>query len=349
MSASIMAANGAAPSPASSITRMLASAPRGAVSATSNCGMRAVVEDRFASSMVMVASRPARIFPSWIILGHRNLAATLHDCRASGAVPLKGSAPDASFGFSPIARKCRGNAQEMWGEVIADHPVIIAQNVGAIRSVDSGEGIGGLRDTRGTASAQDDVGTSRACSDVASGTTLAELLEVVDDHHRGSRCRRDRRRQSAIVDPRGGGSSYMSRPGRTWRLTRHETARDRAVLRHRGGGARSPSRRRPRRAAISARRDHRVDSSARSHPAPSTNHARRAADGRASCVRAAGRSGNGEELDPVGRAEGRAGPATAPSPAVPTEFAERTSTYSSRRRRVGWRCPAAQVPCRPAP
>lgn len=53
-------------------------------------------------------------------LAARSLPNGARDIR-SGAVPLKGRAPDASLGFAPIARKCRGNAQEMWGEVIADH------------------------------------------------------------------------------------------------------------------------------------------------------------------------------------------------------------------------------------
>jgi hypothetical protein len=47
-------------------------------------------------------------------------------------------------------------------------PVIIAENVGAIRSVDSGEEWGSCGDAGGVANAPDDVGTSRACSNVAS-------------------------------------------------------------------------------------------------------------------------------------------------------------------------------------
>ena len=46
-------------------------------------------------------------------------------------------------------------------------PVIIAENVGAIRSVDSGDESGVCGDTGGMASAPDDVGMSRACSNVA--------------------------------------------------------------------------------------------------------------------------------------------------------------------------------------
>src|SRR6266568_613860 len=59
-------------------------------------------------------------------------------------------------------------------------PVIIAEKVGAIRSVDSGEESGVCVDTGGMASAPDDVGASRACSNVASGTTPAALLAAID-------------------------------------------------------------------------------------------------------------------------------------------------------------------------
>ena len=59
-------------------------------------------------------------------------------------------------------------------------PVIIAENVGAIRSVDSGEESGACGDPGGMASAPDDVGTSLACSNVASGTTPAALLAAID-------------------------------------------------------------------------------------------------------------------------------------------------------------------------
>ena len=52
-------------------------------------------------------------------------------------------------------------------------PVIIAENVGAIRSADSGEESGACGDAGGVANAPDDVGTSRACSNVASGPTPA--------------------------------------------------------------------------------------------------------------------------------------------------------------------------------
>jgi len=47
-------------------------------------------------------------------------------------------------------------------------PVIIAENVGAIRSVDSREESGSCGDAGGVANAPDDVGPSRACSNVAS-------------------------------------------------------------------------------------------------------------------------------------------------------------------------------------
>jgi hypothetical protein len=60
-------------------------------------------------------------------------------------------------------------------------PVIIAENVGAIRSVDSGEESGACGDAGGVANAPDDVGTSRACSNVASRRDEApgavEILE----------------------------------------------------------------------------------------------------------------------------------------------------------------------------
>ena len=59
-------------------------------------------------------------------------------------------------------------------------PVIIAENVGAIRSVDSREESGSCGDAGGVANAPDDVGPSRACSNVASATTPAALLEAID-------------------------------------------------------------------------------------------------------------------------------------------------------------------------
>ena len=59
-------------------------------------------------------------------------------------------------------------------------PVIIAENVGAIRSAVSGEESGPCGDAGGVASAPDDVGTSRACSSVASGTAPAALLAAID-------------------------------------------------------------------------------------------------------------------------------------------------------------------------
>jgi hypothetical protein len=59
-------------------------------------------------------------------------------------------------------------------------PVTIAQNVGAIRSAVSGEESGSCGDAGGVANAPDDVGTSRACSNVASGTTPAALLAGID-------------------------------------------------------------------------------------------------------------------------------------------------------------------------
>jgi hypothetical protein len=59
-------------------------------------------------------------------------------------------------------------------------PVIIAENVGAIRSADSGEESGACGDTGGVANAPDDMGTSRACSSVASRTMPAALLAAID-------------------------------------------------------------------------------------------------------------------------------------------------------------------------
>ena len=59
-------------------------------------------------------------------------------------------------------------------------PVIIAESVGAIRSVDSADESGACGDAAGVANTPDDAGTSRACSSVASGTTPAGLLEAID-------------------------------------------------------------------------------------------------------------------------------------------------------------------------
>ncbi len=61
-------------------------------------------------------------------------------------------------------------------------PVIIAENVGAIGSVDSGEESGPCGDAGGVANAPDDVGTSRPCSSVASRRDEAPgALEIVED------------------------------------------------------------------------------------------------------------------------------------------------------------------------
>ncbi len=60
-------------------------------------------------------------------------------------------------------------------------PVIIAENVGAIRSADPGDESGACGHTVGPASAWDDAATSRACSNVASGTAPAALLEAIND------------------------------------------------------------------------------------------------------------------------------------------------------------------------
>ena len=59
-------------------------------------------------------------------------------------------------------------------------PVIIAEKVGAIRSAVSGEESGVLGDAGERASAPDDAVTSRACSNVASGTKPAALLAAID-------------------------------------------------------------------------------------------------------------------------------------------------------------------------
>jgi hypothetical protein len=59
-------------------------------------------------------------------------------------------------------------------------PVIVAENVGAIRSVDSGEESGACGDVGGVASAPENAGESDACSSVASGTTPAALMEAID-------------------------------------------------------------------------------------------------------------------------------------------------------------------------
>ena len=60
-------------------------------------------------------------------------------------------------------------------------PVTIAENVGAIRSVVSGEESGACGDTGGVANAPDDVGTSRACSNVASRCGEAPGVEIVEE------------------------------------------------------------------------------------------------------------------------------------------------------------------------
>jgi hypothetical protein len=115
-------------------------------------------------------------------------------------------------------------------------PVIIAENVGAIRSADSGEESGACGDTGGVANAPDDVGTSRACSSVASRTMPAALLAAID---------------AAIValdagrpTSPGHGCTRWRRPsgpnvcrGRTWRLSQHETQRNRSHSGHRGSAA----------------------------------------------------------------------------------------------------------------
>ena len=61
-------------------------------------------------------------------------------------------------------------------------PVIIAENVGAIRRGVSGEKSGACGDTGGVANAPDDAETSRACSNVASRRNEAPgALEIVED------------------------------------------------------------------------------------------------------------------------------------------------------------------------
>ena len=58
-------------------------------------------------------------------------------------------------------------------------PVSIAEDVAAIRSVDSGEESGVCGDSGESASARENAGESPACSNVANGPTAAELLELV--------------------------------------------------------------------------------------------------------------------------------------------------------------------------
>jgi hypothetical protein len=61
-------------------------------------------------------------------------------------------------------------------------PVIVAENVGAIGSAVSGEESGACGDAAGVATAPDDVGTSRACSSVASRRDEApRALEIVKE------------------------------------------------------------------------------------------------------------------------------------------------------------------------
>jgi hypothetical protein len=59
-------------------------------------------------------------------------------------------------------------------------PVIIAENVGAIGSVDSGEESGAGGDAGSSANAPENVGDLCACSSVASGTTPAALRGALD-------------------------------------------------------------------------------------------------------------------------------------------------------------------------
>jgi hypothetical protein len=58
--------------------------------------------------------------------------------------------------------------------------VSFAEDVGVIRSVDSGEKTGDCGDTGGVASAPENGGECGTCSNVASPLTLAELVEVID-------------------------------------------------------------------------------------------------------------------------------------------------------------------------
>jgi len=58
-------------------------------------------------------------------------------------------------------------------------PVIIAENVGAIRSVDSGEESGSCGDASGAASAPDDAAKWRACSNVARPDGVAAVEEAI--------------------------------------------------------------------------------------------------------------------------------------------------------------------------
>lgn len=61
-------------------------------------------------------------------------------------------------------------------------PVIIAENVGAIRSAVSGEESGVCGESVGTASAPDDAATPRTCSNVASQHGEAPgALEIVEE------------------------------------------------------------------------------------------------------------------------------------------------------------------------
>ena len=59
-------------------------------------------------------------------------------------------------------------------------PVVFAENVGAIRSGDSGAESGSCGIARESANARENAGKSGACSNVANGPTAAELLELVD-------------------------------------------------------------------------------------------------------------------------------------------------------------------------
>jgi len=101
-------------------------------------------------------------------------------------------------------------------------PVSVAENVEAIRSVDSDKESGACGVARGVANAPDDAGTSRACSNVAGRTMPAALLAAIDRPRSwlwtvgrptspGRGCTRWPRRSGPNVTPRT-----------TWRLTRYE-------------------------------------------------------------------------------------------------------------------------------
>jgi len=101
-------------------------------------------------------------------------------------------------------------------------PVIIAENVGPIRSVDSGEESGSCGDASGAASAPDDAAKWRACSNVARPDGVAAVEEAIAELD-GGRIEAAKARLLAFV---AAARSHVT-PGTNMALGEHETPRDR--------------------------------------------------------------------------------------------------------------------------